>query len=73
MISEKYKIIFLDTIRRSECRSDNHCKPWPKTSCGKDPVDGQRRCLCADQTHPINDDCITSPQGNFYNMFIGAF
>ncbi|XP_015364577.1 PREDICTED: uncharacterized protein LOC107162262 [Diuraphis noxia] len=51
-----------DAIRRSECRNDNNCKPWPKTSCGKDPVDGQQRCLCADQTHPINDDCITSPQ-----------
>lgn len=54
----------LDAIRRSECRTDYNCKAWPKTSCGKDPVDGQRRCLCADQTHPINDDCITSPQGN---------
>ncbi|XP_025422838.1 uncharacterized protein LOC112692395 [Sipha flava] len=51
-----------DTIRKSECRHDNHCKAWPKTSCGKDPVDGKSRCLCADQTHPINDDCITSPQ-----------
>ncbi|XP_025201238.1 uncharacterized protein LOC112598823 [Melanaphis sacchari] len=51
-----------DTIRKSECRTDYNCKAWPKTSCGKDPVDGQRRCLCADQTHPINDDCITSPQ-----------
>lgn len=58
----------IDTIRKSECRYDNHCKAWPKTSCGKDPVDGKSRCLCADQTHPINDDCITSPQGNIYHF-----
>lgn len=51
-----------DTIRKYECRNDNSCQQWRKTSCGKDPVDGKFRCLCADQTHPINEDCITSPQ-----------
>ncbi|VVC40373.1 Hypothetical protein CINCED_3A017208 [Cinara cedri] len=45
------------------CRSDTFCKQWPKTSCAKDPVDGIQRCLCADQSHPINKDCITTPQG----------
>ncbi|XP_050420726.1 uncharacterized protein LOC126833436 [Adelges cooleyi] len=49
-------------IRKMECTTDSNCKRWPKTSCGEDPVDHRKRCLCADQTHPINENCITQPQ-----------
>ncbi|XP_050543941.1 uncharacterized protein LOC126907003 [Daktulosphaira vitifoliae] len=51
------------TFRKLECRNDNDCTRVSKTSCGEDPSDHRKRCLCADQTHPINNNCIIKPQG----------
>ncbi|XP_067618246.1 uncharacterized protein sosie [Eurosta solidaginis] len=44
-------------IKGKECNTHDDCLTIDKTSCVKDPNDYKQRCLCGDDTTPVNGHC----------------
>nr|XP_014086668.1 uncharacterized protein LOC106615130 [Bactrocera oleae] len=44
-------------IKGKECNNHDDCITIDKTSCVKDPNDYKHRCLCGDDSAPVNGHC----------------
>lgn len=51
-----------DTTSR-ECTTSEDCEEIQYTNCKVDPRDGRSRCLCMDNSPPINGACSARPRG----------
>ncbi|CAD7085152.1 unnamed protein product [Hermetia illucens] len=50
-------------VKGRECNTHTDCSTLQSTSCVRDPNDSRLRCLCGDNTAPVNGQCFAKYKG----------